>query len=146
MAGRFWKRGRHLSAEPSRHLSKRKVSLPSLHSLNRVDFERWTGPEKPGRAPGKFAEKCPLHETGEPRGMFHCTLGAETAFVNKLHVEQTESWQAVFLQQSPVDILPLQLRDLCAGHFTPVGGQITIGLCAHGHNLSLRSRRQQDRE
>src|ERR1700687_3250569 len=56
------------------------------------------------------------------------------------HVEQAEPWQVVFFQQPLVDVLLLQLIDLCRRHFAAIKGKDAISLGAtHYHLFVLRS-------
>jgi hypothetical protein len=48
-----------------------------------------------------------------------------------VHVEQTQSRDAAALQQPLVDVLSMQLLDLCSRHVAPVGRDIAIGFRAY---------------
>jgi len=67
------------------------------------------------RGPFGFAQG---QAAGAP--LFHVTAGVREE--HRSHVKQAQARQAVFFQKALVDILFLQLLDLCCGHFAPVGG------------------------
>ena len=60
-----------------------------------------------------------------------------------LHVEQAQSRQSVFFQQSFLDVLFLQLVNLCGGHLAAVGREFAISLTAYRDDLVVVSSRQE---
>jgi hypothetical protein len=48
-----------------------------------------------------------------------------------VHVEQTQPGDAAALEEPLVDVLSMQLLDLCSRHVAPVGCDIAIGLRAY---------------
>jgi len=52
-----------------------------------------------------------------------------------LHIKQAQAREAVFLQQALVDVLLLQLLDLCTGHLAAVGSEVAVGFGANGNDL-----------
>jgi len=58
------------------------------------------------------------------------------------HIEQTQSRQSIFLQQSFMHVLLEQLLNLRGGHFAPVRRELPISLRPNRDDLLIRSRRQ----
>jgi hypothetical protein len=58
---------------------------------------------------------------------------------SELHVKQTEPRQTVLFQQALVDVLLLQLIDLCSGHFPAIGSEIAVGFGADRDELFIGS-------
>src|SRR5579872_263666 len=58
------------------------------------------------------------------------------------HVEQAESWQAIFFQQPLVSELIMKLLNLRGLHLAPIRCEFPVGFSAHSHQLLVGCRCQ----
>jgi hypothetical protein len=80
------------------------------------------------------------HQAGGASTKNQCVEGVGRHLQIGSHVEQAKARNAMLFQQPFVDVLLLQLLDLCRRHFAPVGYEVVVGFGADIYDLFIGSR------